>query len=352
VVTLPPIPAVWRIDVEPDEHQPRQSPKGWAGFAAMAEAVDRLRPRLEERAGAPVHPTWFFRLDPDIGRCFGRTDFVLDRHGDVVERLQRAGDPVGIHVHAHRWDAERQVVYSDYADPTWPTHCLEVCADAFARRFGEPVRRASQGGYLLTEALVDDCVRLGIEVDVTVEPGLPPKTHDSSFGVSASAPSTDFRAYPRRPYYPSRRAAGEPAATACCARPMLVVPLNAYDFTTGLASWPRRLIKRLRGRPRRHLPLNPWRSWPSPRAYWDLVARAVAEQPVPYVALAIRTDAAESVTHRRAQALMDALPDHPLATRLRFVDPLAPELRDLALGPAFWRGAPPLPAPSAPAPPS
>src|SRR5262245_24392034 len=128
-MTSTPIPAVWRIDVEPDEHRPAEGVTDWPGFVAMATAVDRLRPRLEDRAGAPAHPTWFVRLDPDIERVFGTRDFVAARHGEVLERLVRAGDPLGVHVHAYRWDAARRAAFSDYADPEWPTHCLEVAAE-------------------------------------------------------------------------------------------------------------------------------------------------------------------------------------------------------------------------------
>jgi hypothetical protein len=34
--------------------------------------------------------------------------------------------------------------------------------------------------------------------------------------------------------------------------------------------------------------------------------------------------------YRRVQALLEYLPNHPIAERLRFVDPLSPEIRALA----------------------
>lgn len=338
-----PIPTVWRIDVEPNEFQPGGKSEAWSGFVAMTDVVARLRPRLEDRSGAPLHPTWLLRLDPDIQRCFGRADFVTEHHGPLVDGLRRDGDPLGIHVHPYRWDAERQVTYSDHTDGAWAAHCLAAAADTFERRFGEPTRRSSQGGYYLGEAVVDAAVELGIEVDVTAEPGLPPLTADPSFGAYATGPSTDYRQYPRRPYYPSRRDAGVAAASAEEARPILIVPLAAYDFQTALAPLRRRILNRLRRRPRRHLPLNPWRSWPSPRAYWDLVTRAVEAQAAMYLAFAIRTDAPESATGLRARAVVEALADHPIGKRLRFVDPLGPEIRRLATASGGWSGSPPLP---------
>ena len=173
-----PIPAIWRIDVEPDEHEIRPDPnlQPWHGFVAMAKLVEDLRPRLADRAGAQVHPAWFLRLDPIIERCFGQADFVVERHRGLMDRLLAHGDPLGIHVHCHRWDERRQAMYSDYADLDWATYCFNVAAKTFERCFGEPVRRSSQGGYFLDEAVVERAISAGIEVDVTVEPGLAPRT--------------------------------------------------------------------------------------------------------------------------------------------------------------------------------
>ena len=116
-----------------------------------------------------------------------------------------------------------------------------------------PVRRSSQGGYFLTETILDAAITAGIKVDVTAEPGLPPKTTDPSFGAYATAPSGDFRDCPRRPYYPSRDRLAVPSSSLADARPILIVPLTAYDYMIALQSWPRRFAKRLFGRPRHHL---------------------------------------------------------------------------------------------------
>ena len=81
-------------------------------------------------------------------------------------------------------------------------------------------------------------------------------------------------------------------------------------------------------RPRRHLPLNPWKA--GPKIYWDLVGQAADNQPACYFALAIRTDTPGSVTQERYRQLLEYLPNHPVAKRLQFVDPLGPEIRALA----------------------
>ena len=170
-----PIPTVWRIDVEPDDFQPDVKEQPWDGFVSMVKLVEGLRNRLADRSVRAVHPTWFIRLDPDIERCFGRHDYVVQRHGEEFAHLTHHQDPLGIHVHAHRWDAERSVAFSDYADNVWTTQCLTIAAEIFAQCFGEPVRRSSQGGYFLTEKILDTAIALGIKVDVTPEPGLDAK---------------------------------------------------------------------------------------------------------------------------------------------------------------------------------
>ena len=329
---MKPIPAIWRIDVEPDESdiRPERTPPPWLGFTAMVSLVEALRPRLADCAGVDAHPTWFLRLDPNIEHCFGQPDHVVARYRDLLDRLLAHGDPLGIHVHCHRWDPARQVTYSDHADPEWASYCVSMAAKTFERCFGEPAKRSSQGGYFFDEAVIDRSIAEGIEVDVTPEPGLAPHETDRAFGAYATAPSTDFRNFPRRPYYPSRAAVSAPGVSSSDTRPILIVPLTAYDYETALTPWPRWMVKRALRRPRRHVPLNPWKEWSSPRVFWDLVARAAEDSPARYVAFAIRTDAPNSEAFRRVRALLEYLPRHPIVKKLRFVDPLAPEVRALA----------------------
>lgn len=325
-----PIPAVWRIDVEPDDFQPNGKEQPWDGFVSMVKLVEDLRNRLADRSVRAVHPTWFIRLDPDIERCFGRHDYVVQRYGEEFAQLAHHQDPLGIHVHAHRWDAERSVIFSDHADNVWTTQCLIVAAEIFAQCFGEPVRRSSQGGYFLTETILDTAIALGIKVDVTPEPGLKAKAADPSFGAYATAASGDFRICPRQPYYPSRQSLNVQSSSLADHRPILIVPLTSYDYDTALASRKRQIANRLLRMPRQHYPLNPWKQWPSPHVYWDLVARSAEEQPARYFAFAMRTHAPGSVAAERARTLLDYLPNHPIAERLHFVDPLGPEIQALA----------------------
>jgi hypothetical protein len=328
------IPAIWRIDIEPDEFPSASASSSWSGFVAMVALLRELRQRLADRSGVAGHPTWFVRFDPDLERSYGRVDAVVDEHRGLIDELRAQHDPFGVHVHYHRWDERRNVPFSDHADLLWITHCFDAAAKTFERCFGEPVRRSSQGGYFLHERVVDRAIAAGVEVDVTAEPGLPAKAADPSLGAYATAATSDFRFFPRRPYYPSRTSLGVPAASPATARSILIVPLTAYDYETALIPWPRQIARRVLHRPRQHLPLNPWKAWRDPKTYWDLVARATDEGPAPYFAFAIRTDGPDSPSHQRARALLEYLPSHPLSGRLHFVDPLSPRIAALARPPS------------------
>jgi hypothetical protein len=68
--------------------------------------------------------------------------------------------------------------------------------------------------------------------------------------------------------------------------------------------------------------LYPTRDGPSPREYWDLVAHALDRMERPFLSLGLRTDTPGSGVALRVEAVLAALPRHPLARRLAFVNPL------------------------------
>jgi hypothetical protein len=323
-----PIPTVLRIDVEPDEQQPPAGERPWNGFLATFDMVEMLRGRLSDVTNHPIRPTWLIRLDPDIERAFGRTDFPVRRHHDLFDRILKHSDVLGIHVHTLRWNTEKAVVFSDYADDTWTAQCLQVAASTFQNCFGRPPHVMSFGGFFMRDAVLDAAVDLGIRADVTVEPGLPPQHDNVSFGAYSTAPSADFVRCPRLPYYPSRRAFDLPATSVDDVRPLLMVPLISGDTSPILKRLYRRLVSR--EPPKYYEPLNPWKNWSSPQRFWDLALRAADELPAPYLAFAVRTEAADSDMHRRVRGLFEYLPRHPIAKRIRIVDPLSWEVESLA----------------------
>jgi hypothetical protein len=315
------IPAFLCIDVEPDESAPDVAPRPWSGFASIVDFIERLREPLAERSGVAPHPTWFFRMDPVIETCFGSTDFAVQRHRGEVERILTSGDPLAIHVHPQRWDEGSGVVFSDHSDASWATRCVQVAAETFERAFGEPLRRASMGGRFIPEHVVDALVEVGVQVDLSAEPGVAPIADDRSYGHGATAPSTDFRGYPRYPYRVSKRGLGVPATSTDDARALVEIPRSTTDVEWALGSVRRRVGMTVR-RTRTTRSLNPWEDWPSPTTYWDLVERSADESPLPFVALTFRSDPLSRPSNQTVRTLLAALPGHPIAKRLAFVDPL------------------------------
>jgi hypothetical protein len=58
------------------------------------------------------------------------------------------------------------------------------------------------------------------------------------------------------------------------------------------------------------------------RYFWDLVSHRLGSMERPYLSLGIRTDRFESFRAARVCRVFKELTRHPLAKRLRFVDPL------------------------------
>ena len=69
--------------------------------------------------------------------------------------------------------------------------------------------------------------------------------------------------------------------------------------------------------------LYPTLDWPSEHYFWDVVAYQLQGMRTPYLSLAIRTDSPDSVSMTKVYRLLAALPGHPIARHLRFIDPLS-----------------------------
>ena len=99
-----------------------------------------------------------------------------------------------------------------------------------------------------------------------------------------------------------------------------MVPLTSCDTRMILKRWYRRLVRHERPG---YEPLNPWKIWPSPQRFCDLAQRAADELRAPYLAFALRAEARKTDMHRRVSEEFKYLPRHPIAKRLRIVDPLS-----------------------------
>jgi hypothetical protein len=199
------IPVIICIDVEPDEREIDSAiPKDWEGFEESLKFFGNLRPRLEGATGARVSFSWFFRMDPQIEHTYGLSWWVVKRYGEAIEQLKLAGDEIGLHAHAWRWDAGRLKWVIDHGDQEWINHCLHTSFEAYRRAFGRHCLSFRFGDHWMNNETMALLESLGVKFDLTVEPGnrARPGLHPRELHTG-SLP--DYMATPTWPYRPSRR---------------------------------------------------------------------------------------------------------------------------------------------------
>ena len=316
--THEPIPVVLCLDVEPEERLLRAGdPAPWAGYLHAQQYFTALRPRIAAVTGAPARYTWFFRMDPQIEHTFGSATVAVDRFRAFVDGAERAGDEIGLHAHAFRWRDDDRSWLQDLADQSWVDHCVGTSFAAFTRAFGRPCTCFRFGDRWLSTATVDLLERLGVRIDLTVEPGVP-RMAPGKPGEAATGALPDYRRVPRAPYEPARadfRRAARPGTRA-----IRMMPLTAAKRS--LVSQLRRLRAtgfRDRGR---LAPLSLWARWRPPDTFDRLLTRALAAQARPYLAFAVRTELGpRSAIATTVDAALRALLAHPARDRFVFCTP-------------------------------
>jgi hypothetical protein len=320
------IPSFLSVDVEPDGFQlPFSDPPDWSGYDAMFEIAEQLRSKLTERAGVAPRFGWYFRTDPQIAAVYGRPDHALAEFPERTTRLLAEGDYFGVHSHLIRWCHKEGQWVHDFADAEWAAYCTRFAIQAFSQWQGSPALRFRAGAGFITNTVVDVVEQCGIKVDLGLEPV-------SGFGLYAAevataidsspmiGPYTDCHTAPRLPYRPAREDFRVHGEHGC--RDLVMVPHTTTTLAPEQSLW-RRLRGYLDGRSlNRAMMLSPALEWPSADFFWNLVAVQLRSMRTPYLSLAVRTDAPDSVLVARVRQIFAALPQHPLATRLRFTDPL------------------------------
>lgn len=339
------IPAFLCVDVEPDViDPPLNEPSAWHGYEAVDRQLEQLRGELQELTGASTNFSWYFRMDPQIAVMYPSPDHAVSAYPDRVERLAELGDAFGIHVHPQRWSDDRACWIDDYADRAWNLECIERAFAAYAGFFGEvPVRHRYGGGFLNNEH-IDLLERLGVRVDLTPERRfipeelrLHPRDSHGRTGGQRTGVLPDSTRGPGEAYRPSQ--ADPLVADDRNGREIVLVPLTSARMPFNATPW-RRIASRLK-HPMARAPwrvLYPHARWPDPREYWDHAMAAVDSMSRPHLALAIRTNGPDSEAHQHARRVLEALPAHPLARRLHFLDPL--EVAPALLAPVARAGLP------------
>ncbi len=321
------IPVIFCVDVEPDPRLVnRGAPEPWVGYEVTQRYLRDLRPRIEAVTGAPVHYSWFLRIDAQI-EPYGSATWIVDRYPAHMEEIQRAGDEIGVHPHAYRWLEDERMWMHDFGNQAWVDQCLSMALEGFAKALGRPCVSLRFGDRWMNTATLNLAEQLGVRFDLTVEPGTPPYPTPMP-GERASGPLPDYRPVPRVPYTPSPSDFRRPGRRD--ARTIRVIPLTSGYLRLGFH--PRQYVRRLRangfrGR-RQDTPLYMWLPWPAPNTFDRVLDRALAAQRRPYLAFAIRTrpDISQAVSPR-----VDALLAHPAASRFRFSTP-AEALAELERG--------------------
>jgi peptidoglycan/xylan/chitin deacetylase (PgdA/CDA1 family) len=310
------IPVVLCIDIEPEERETRPG-RDWSGVDETVDFFNTLRPRLEQATGAPVRFCWFFRMDPQVEHTYGAASWVVERYGAQISRLEAAGDELGLHTHAWRWDDSMQTWVIDHGDQNWVEHCVRTSIDTYRRVFGRSCRSFRFGDRWMNNETMALLESLGIKFDLTLEPG---RHLSPVLGESHTGSLPDYRTVPTWPYRPARRDYRQRGWQR--ARDLWIIPLSTGRY------WPSRYpaVERVA----RHLGINLHRRYETTPLYFNLDGRCfqlmmnnlldVSTQP--FLAPVLRSDGASKVEWKHNMHLnAEFLLTHPLVSRFRFVGP-------------------------------
>jgi hypothetical protein len=197
------IPLVVSVDVEPDGlFIDRHDRLPWLGFEAAFERAEGLRRAAAGNTGRPVHFSWKLRMDHQVETTYGSAAWPAQHYEAAFERLLRAGDDVGIHVHPFRLIPGTDDWIADFSDPAWIAECIESSVAAFHSAFGADPRTASMGHNWHSSEALDLFYRLGIRFDLSLEHGtIKPPFYDGIGAFTGERPT--FEAVPDYPYHPA-----------------------------------------------------------------------------------------------------------------------------------------------------
>lgn len=199
---MPRLPFIICIDVEPDQRAEHPDDRwDWDGFERLSAYLREARGPLQRATGAPVHFSWFLRMDPLVTRVSGSPTWVTTRYRDLIRELEAEGDEVGLHPHFWGWDDERQTWTADLGNPAWVAGCLRHSFAAFEQGLGRTCRSTRLGDRWVNDAALGLVERLGGRFDLSVEAGAKASPR---LDVPFSGSLPDFTPAPRHPYHPAK----------------------------------------------------------------------------------------------------------------------------------------------------
>jgi len=317
------IPVLVCIDVEPEDRKlAQQAPDNWLGFEKSFEYFNALRPRLTRITDSPVHFSWFVRMDPQIAQTYGSAEWVVSQYQNLFKQLEEAGDEIGLHSHAWRWDTENQDWFVDHGDPDWVDHCISSACDAFHNSFSRGCKSFRFGDHWMSERGLDQLEKLGVKFDLTLEPGQAENYLLANERFTGSFP--DCRMMPQVPYQPHVNNFTKPAFIR--KRSLWLIPVSAeHPSTSGNGD------ETHKGMP--YVPLN--------LAFDRSVVESIVERLLirlsdPLLVIVARTDVASDPSQRaNLEKNIDYLLNHPLAAQFSFKTP-AEAINSLGLRSMKW----------------
>lgn len=290
-----PIPIVLCVDVEPFRRQVEEPPEPhWHGVPETFDQLDGWRSWLARATGSPVRFSWFWRADPQIEEVYGSADWGFVRYRAALETAAARGDQHGVHPHPWRRESSGAWI-SDVRDRRWIERCIRRSLGAFERHVGRPCRLVRLGDRWMDSRTARLLNRLGLDVDLSVEPGLPPEQEESNL------PTPDYTRARSRPYRPARSNFLR-ARRGGLRRGLVMLPLTT---ASPAPDGGRRVF----------------RPWDEP-ALTAPAVDALLDQGQRYLAFAIRNSVALSPTAcANVEALVTHLAGHRLARRFAFVTP-------------------------------
>jgi hypothetical protein len=229
-----PIPVVLCIDAEPDARLvDRRRAAAWTGYEKLHAHVAALRERFAASHGVVLRLSWFLRMDPQVEDTHGKATWAAEHYAGALSEVSRAGDEIGLHVHAYRWDGAAGDWVADHGNPAWIAQCVEASAEAFRSAFGRRCAAYRMGDRYLDEPTLGLMEKLGGRVDLTVEPGYGPSPAVFVEHLhTGSLP--DVRTAPRRAYRPSPGDFRIPDASG--ERAISILPLSTWKIPGLLAA--------------------------------------------------------------------------------------------------------------------
>lgn len=313
------IPIIICVDVEPEEREiDKNNAKDWQGFEEIFRFLSGVRNRLEKSTEAPVSFSWFLRMDPQIERTYGLAWWVAKRYDEAIAQLESAGDELGLHTHAWRWDTDSLRWVIDHADQNWIEHCLRVSFQAFQRAFGRPCLSFRFGDRWMNDATMDLLEAIGLKFDLTIEPGMKAKPAMVLEELHTGF-LPDYTDTPRRPYRPSRLDFRKHCDEQ--GRGLWAIPLSTGRLMGRLPNVKRVGLRFGIDLRRRHetIQLN---FGLDGKRFRELMNSLLHDRCEPYLAPVVRTDVGvHSVLRTHMEENLEFMASHPLVNRFRFVRP-------------------------------